>query len=581
MAAYFAFQYVHKFAELQVIKTMAEHKDYYALEAKIDRMIDELQGLCSQNGLSNTAAEEVVVTSVFLYKFLSDKYTYNLKKFAEELGESIEEVTLNKNNELDAFYHYYSTDVVFRSIDTIQSLVNKTGLPGFAAIFDDSLERISNYPENDKFKVSTASGEKEPLFSRITENIIDKNKRDAFAVAIFGIISESKFDFGDAFDGNFDFYSTIFEYLIKNYNVASGTYAEYFTPQSVSSIIAKILVGMSKVDENKLYDVLDCAAGSGSLVLHLANELGHGKFGNRARVYAQDVSTKSTRFLRLNMMLNGLTESLDNIVQGNSLTSPSQYNVNHDPSSGYKKFDYLTINPPFKMDFSATRNEIESNWQDTCRFFAGVPKVPNKKKESMAIYLLFIQNVLWCLKETGKAAIVCPTGFLTAQSGIEKKVRERLIDKNWLKGVVSMPSNIFANTGTNVSVLFIDKSKAADDKNIILIDASKMGEKRKEGKNQRTVLHGDEIQKIIDTFISQKKVDDFSVVVTTDKIKEKNYSFSAGHYFEVKIEYIAITEEEFNAKIGAYKAEIEQLWSKAHHLEAVIYRSLEELRYED
>lgn len=559
---------------------MAEHKDYYALEMKIDQMIDELQGLCSQNGLSNTAAEEVVVTSVFLYKFLSDKYMYNIEKFAEEIGESVDEVLANENDELDAFYDAYPTDVVFHSTDTIQALINKSGQPGFAAMFDDTLERISNYQENDKFKVSTAGGEKEPLFTRITENIIDKNKRDAFAVAIFGIISESKFDFSDAFGGNFDFYSTIFEYLIKNYNVASGTYAEYFTPQSVSSIISKILVGMSQVDDNKLYDVLDCAAGSGSLVLHLANELGHGKFGNRARVYAQDVSTKSTRFLRLNMMLNGLTESLDNIVQGDSLTSPSQYNVNHDPSSGYKKFDYITINPPFKMDFSATRDEIESNWQDTDRFFAGVPKIPKKKKESMAIYLLFIQNVLWNLKDDGRAAIVCPTGFLTAQSKIEKNIRQRLIDRNWLKGVVSMPANIFANTGTNVSVIFIDKTKGDDDK-VILIDASKLGEKRKEGKNQRTVLRDNEINQIIDTFNSRKEEDDFSVLVNTEDIKEKNYSFSAGQYFEVKIEYVEMTEGEFNQKLGKYVSDISDLWNKGHKLEADIKRDLGGLQYNE
>lgn len=559
---------------------MAEHKDYYSLEAKIDQMIDELQGLCSQQGLSNTAAEEVVVTSVFLYKFLSDKYMYNIGKFAEEIGESTEELLKNENDELDAFYDSCPTDVVFHSGDTIQALINKTGQPGFSEVFDDTLERISNYPENDKFKVSTAGGEKEPLFTRITENIIDRNKRDAFAVAIFGIISESKFDFDEAFSGNFDFYSTIFEYLIKNYNVASGTYAEYFTPQSVSSIIAKILVGMSEVDDSKLYDVLDCAAGSGSLVLHLANELGHGRFGNRARVYAQDVSTKSTRFLRLNMMLNGLTESLDNIVQGDSLTAPSQYNVNHDPASGYKKFDYITINPPFKMDFSATRDEIETNWQNTDRFFAGVPKVPKKKKKSMAIYLLFIQNVLWALKETGRAAIVCPTGFLTAQKGIEKKIRQRLIDENWLKGVVSMPSNIFANTGTNVSVIFIDKTKGDDDK-VILIDASKLGEKRKEGENQRTVLRDDEINRIIDTFISQKEEDDFSVLVSTEDIKEKNYSFSAGQYFEVKIEYVEMTEEEFNQKLAGYVDDINKLWSEGHQLEAEIKKDLGGLKYEN
>ena len=329
-----------------------EQVDYYALETKIDQMIDDLQGLCSQNGLSNTAGEEDVVTGVFLYKFLNDKYMFNLRTFAEELGESVEEVLKNENDELDAFYDAHPTDVVFHSEDTIEYLINKTGRPDFSTLFDDALERISSYEENDKFKVETSEGEKQPLFTRITENIIDKGKRNAFAVAIFGIISEDRFDFTEAFKGNFDFYSTIFEYLIKNYNVASGTYAEYFTPQSVSNIIAKILVGMSKVEDDRLYEVLDCAAGSGSLVLHLANELGKGKFGNRARVYTQDVSTKSTRFLRLNMMLNGLTESLDNIVQGDSLLTPSQYNVNHDPSCGYKKFDYVSINPPKSLNIA-------------------------------------------------------------------------------------------------------------------------------------------------------------------------------------------------------------------------------------
>lgn len=554
--------------------------DYYALEMKINQMIDDLQGLCSQNGLSNTAGEEDVVTGVFLYKFLNDKYMYNLRAFADEIGESVQNVLKNENDELDAFYDAYPTDVVFRREDTIEFLINKTGLPDFSSQFDNALERISGYPENDKFKVETSGGEKQPLFTRITENIIDRTKRNSFAVAIFGIISEDKFDFSNAFDKNFDFYSTIFEYLIKNYNVASGTYAEYFTPQSVSNIIAKILVGMSKVEDDKLYEVLDCAAGSGSLVLHLANELGKGKFGNRARVYTQDVSTKSTRFLRLNMMLNGLTESLDNIVQGDSLLTPSQYNINHDPSSGYKKFDYISINPPFKLDFSKTRDAIENNWADTDRFFAGVPKIPNAKKESMAIYLLFIQHVLWSMKDNGRAAIVLPTGFLTAQAGIEKAIRQKLIDNNWLKGVVSMPSNIFANTGTNVSVIFIDKTKDDEDNKVILVDASKLGEKRKEGKNQRTVLRDDEVEKIISTFNARESVDDFSVLVTNDDITEKNYSFSAGQYFEVKIDYVELTPEEFQAKMTAFSEELDKLFEESGKLEKEIKEQMGKIRYE-
>lgn len=549
--------------------------DYYALETKIEEMIDDLQGLCSQNGLSNTAAEEVVVTSVFLYKFLNDKFMHNIKEFADEMGMTVDEVLANENDELDAFYDAYPRDVVFHMEDTIESLSNKVNQADFAQQFDDALERISNYPENDKFKVETADGEKKPLFESITDKV-EKSKRQAFAQSIFGIITTDKFDFSDAYEGNFDFYGAIFEHLIKNYNVASGKYAEYFTPQAVSAIIAKILVHMSDVDPDKLYEVYDASAGSGSLVLHLANELGEGKFGNRARVYTQDISQKSSRFLRINMMLNGLTESLDNIVEGDTLLTPAQYNVAHDPSSGFKKFDYITINPPFKMDFSSTRDDIESKWNDTDRFFAGLPNIPKKEKDGMSIYLGFIQHVLWSLKDDGKAAIVLPTGFLTAKSGIEMKIRKKIIDNNWLQGVISMPSNIFANTGTNVSVIFIDKAKADDE--IILIDASKLGEKRKEGKNQRTVLSSSEVKLIEDTFLNRDEIDDFSVLVTAKDIQGKKYSFSAGQYFEVKIEYVEITPEEFDNEIANRMRNLSKLFVEGNRLQSEIEEQLKEVR---
>ena len=478
--------------------------DIFTLETKIKQMIDELKGLCQTNGLSNQASEEVVITSVFLYKFLNDKFMANLKEFADETGLGSEEILRNEEDELSAFYDSYPQDVAFRYEDTIECLINEVGNDDFYTLFDNALERISDYPQNEEFSIDTADGGRKPLFTRITENV-EVSKRNNFAKNIFGIISQDKFDFGEAFKNNFDFYSAIFEYLIKDYNVASGVYAEYFTPQAISSIIAKILVNMTPV-EDKIYEIYDPSAGSGSLVLHLANELGEGSFGDRAQVYTQDISGKSSRFLRINMLLNGLTNSLDNIIEGDTLDTPAHYNIPHDPGSGVKKFDYITSNPPFKMDFSATRDMIEQKWSDTDRFFSGVPKIPNKKKESMAIYLFFIQHILWSLKDDGKAAIVVPTGFITAQSGIEKKVRQKIVDEHWLKGVISMPSNIFANTGTNVSVLFIDKSN--QDGKIMLVDASKLGEKKKEGKNQRTVLSEKEVEKIENTFINQKVVED-------------------------------------------------------------------------
>ena len=549
--------------------------DIHALETKIHRMVDDLQGLCSTVGLSNTANEEVVVTSVFLYKFLNDKFMHSLEMFSKEIDVPVADILKNEAGMLDAFYLYNSKNVAFAYEDTIEYLINRIEQPDFYKQFDEALVRISKYPKNDAFAVETADGEKTPLFEPLTEKV-EVRQRNNFAKAIFGIIAQDKFDFSEAFDGGFDFYSSIFEYLIKNYNVASGTYAEYFTPQTVSRIMAKILVGMS--DKIEAAEIYDGAAGSGSLILHLAHELGYEGDLERAIVYTQDISTKSTRFLRLNMMLNGFSNSLGNIVRGDTLESPAHYNVPHEPDSGLKKFDYITTNPPFKTDFSASRGRIEQNWSDTNRFFAGIPKIPNAKKESMAIYLMFIQHAMYSLKDDGKAAIVVPTGFLTAKSGIEMAIRTKMVDEKMLMGVIQMPSNIFANTGTNVSVIFLDKANKQDD--VILIDASKLGEKVKDGKNQRTVLREDEVNQIIDTFLNREEVEDFSVLVSFDDLKEKNYSFSAGQYFEVKIQYVDITAEEFQQRMDEYMTTLSQQFLKGRELEDSIMKQLGGLKHD-
>ena len=232
------------------------------------------------------------------------------------------------------------------------------------------------------------------------------------------------------------------------------------------------------------------------------------------------------------------------------------------------------------MDFSSTRNMIENRWSASNRFFAGVPSIPKKKKESMSIYLLFIQHILYSLKDDGKAAIVVPTGFITAQSGIEKKIRQTIIENKWLKGVVSMPSNIFANTGTNVSILFIDKANNKANSDVILIDTSKLGKKVKDGKNQKTVLSDEETKMIEETFINKEVVDGFSVIVTYDEIREKNYSFSAGQYFEVKIEYVEMSQDEFNERMNAYKTELEKFFEESNELQNDIMEQLKKVKYE-
>jgi type I restriction enzyme M protein len=205
------------------------------------------------------------------------------------------------------------------------------------------------------------------------------------------------------------------------------------------------------------------------------------------------------------------------------------------------------------------------------------PKVKAKATDKMEIYQLFLQHIIYSLNPGGKAAVVVPTGFITAQSGIDKGIRQHLVERKMLAGVVSMPSNIFATTGTNVSILFID---AANKEQVVLIDASNLGQKVKEGKNQKTVLSPEEEQAIIDVFNGKQAQDDFSVVVSYDEIAAKNYSLSAGQYFDVKIEYIDITAEQFAEKMQGFNDNLDSLFGQSRELEVEIKKQLVGLNYE-
>jgi type I restriction enzyme M protein len=210
---------------------------------------------------------------------------------------------------------------------------------------------------------------------------------------------------------------------------------------------------------------------------------------------------------------------------------------------------------------------------------AGVPTIPKKKKESMAIYTLFIQHVLNSMKDKkGKSAIVLPTGFITAKSGVEGKILKKIIEDRKVYGVINMPSNIFANTGTNVSVVFFDNSKTTD--KVILIDASKMGEEYPESNNKKVRLTEEEINKIVDVFLNKKVVEDFSVAVSYKEIIQKKYSLSAGQYFDIKIEYTDITYEEFENKMQQHKENLKQYFKQSRELEEEIEKQLGKLKYE-
>lgn len=306
----------------------------------------------------------------------------------------------------------------------------------------------------------------------------------------------------------------------------------------------------------------------------LAHQIGE----ERCTIYSQDISQRSNKMLKLNLILNNLVHSLDNAIQGDTLTAPYHKN---DAGTALRQFDFIVSNPPFKVDFVDTHKAVSAQ---TARFWAGVPNVPkeiNPKKPKMAIYTCFLQHVINSLKPGGKAAIVVPTGFITAKSGIEGKILKHIVENHIVYGCISMPSNVFATTGTNVSVVFLQKPKAGEDtsnRKITLIDASKLGEEYKEGNNQKLRLRDEEISKIVDTFANQQAEDGFSVVVSYDELMEKGCSLSAGQYFDIKIEYEDITAEEFEKRINGYTDTLTALFAESRQLEDEIMNRLASLK---
>ncbi len=535
-------------------------------------LIDSLKSTTGAFGLAGTGSEYKIVTEMFLYKFFNDKFGYEAKRdkmYGERLSKAekwdAEYDTFTEEEVEDLFSYLPASVPRLKPEHTLSHLYNSTGKGDFSTLLDATLIDIANI-NADTFSVTTSGKSRVNIFSAITTFVTDTQKRDEFAKSLMRNVAS--FNFEHVFIEKYDFFSRIFEHLLKGFNNAGGgKYAEYYTPRAIAQVMARLLVG----DNADLRGVTcyDPSAGTGTLLMALAHQIGE----DRCSIYSQDISEKSSEMLRLNLILNSLSASLLNVVQGNTLTEPS-----HTESNGaLKKFDFIVSNPPFKLDFPEYRDTLAA---DTIRFWAGVPNAVKKvdpMKPKMAIYTCFIQHVLNSLKATGKGAIVIPTGFITAKSGVEKKILQRVVDEHWVYGCVSMPSNVFATTGTNVSVIFFDKSATAD--KVILIDASKLGEEYKEGNNQKRRLLDNEIDLIVNTFRNKEAVEDFSVAVTYDEIKEKGYSLSAGQYFDIKIDYVDITEEEFYTRMKQYEQTLTEQFAESHRLETEIMKQFEALKF--
>lgn len=547
-------------------------QETHIIEGKTIALIDSLRTTCGEYGLAGGGSEYKIITEMFLYKFFNDKFGYEAKRnpvYGKRLLDAekwdAEYDTFDEDEVEDLFSYLPGSVPKMKPHHTLAHLYNASGQGDFSTLLDATLVEIAGLNE-DTFSVLTSGNSKVKIFNGVTNFITDVQKRDQFAVAMMKNISS--FNFEDVFAEKYDFFSRIFQYLIKDYNNAGGgKYAEYYTPREIATVMARLLVGDNAVLRG--VSCYDPSAGTGTLLLALAHQIGE----ERCSIYSQDISEKSSEMLRLNLILNGLSGSLPNIRQGNTLLEPAHREHN----GTLKKFDFVVSNPPFKLDFPEYRDTLAA---DGIRFWAGVPNAVKqiKPKPTMAIYTCFIQHVINSLSEKGKGAIVVPTGFITAKSGVESKILHKIVDNRWVYGCISMPSNVFADTGTNVSVVFFDKSITSD--KVILIDASKLGEDYQDANNNKKHrLLPKEVELIVNTFRNKEAVDGLSVAVSYDEIKEKGYSLSAGQYFDIKIEYVDITVEEFEQRMNGYRTKLTELFNESHRLESEIIKQLDALKF--
>lgn len=520
----------------------------------IKKMIDDLKAMTADLGLANTGDEYKVISELFTYKFLNDKLLYSYEN-RDDKSESFDEYIDFADSQIASIEEQY----------LLNNLFQRSNEKDFHKTFDKAMIAVSERNQ-DVYSIETSTGSKKPLFEPLSVYLRDPDKENELAKRAINILC--KYNFGDIYNKGWDYFSSVFEYLIKDFNKDSGKYAEYYTPASAGAIMADILYNDTPVDNVTLYDP---AAGSGTLLLSMADKIGT----RNCTLYSQDRAQKSTQFLRVNLILNNLAHSLENVVEGNTMIAPA-----HLKGDKIQQFDFIVSNPPFNVDFSA---DVETMKVDKYgRFFAGIPNIPPKDKSDMAIYLCFLQHILSSLNDKGKAAVVVPAGFLTASkrsSKIAYSIREEIVKNNWLRGVISMPSNIFARTGTSVAILFIDKTRTDNDE-IFLMNASKIGKKVTLEDGQRTILSHEEQKFITNTFKKKKVKEEFSISVRKEEIKRKNYSFFAGNYFSTKIVYSEKTNAEFERELLEIDAMMHTLFADGEELNQKIRKTMKEINYE-
>lgn len=504
------------------------------LQSKIWKIANDVRG-----SVDGWDFKQYVLGTLF-YRFISENFSNYIEggdesvKYAE-LDDSIITKEIKEDAIKTKGYFIYPSQLfarIARNANTNDSLNTE-----LKAIFDAIESSANGFPS--ELDIKGLFADFDTTSNRLGNTVKDKNSR--LAAVIKGV---EELDFGKFEDNQIDLFGDAYEYLISNYAANAGkSGGEFFTPQSVSKLIAKLAIH-KQTTINKIYDP---AAGSGSLLLQAkkqfdAHIIEDGFFG-------QEINHTTYNLARMNMFLHNVNYDKFNIALGNTLTDP-QFGSD-------KPFDAIVSNPPYSINWIGSDDPTLIN-DDR---FAPAGVLAPKSKADFA----FVLHSLSYLSSKGRAAIVCFPGIFY-RGGAEQKIRKYLIDNNFVETVISLAPNLFYGTSIAVNILVLSKHKS--DTKVQFIDASGEDFFKKETNNN--VLTEDHIEKILELFDRKEDIDHVAKSVDKDTIAEENYNLSVSSYVEAKDTREVIDINVLNAEIKTTVAKINKLRAEIDEIIAEI-----------
>ena len=480
------------------------------------------------------------VLGTLFYRFISE----NFSAYIEGGDDSVNYAELNddvitneiKNDAIKTKGYFIYPSQLFTNIAK-KANTNESLNTDLAAVFSAIESSANGYPS--ELDIKGLFADFDTTSNRLGNTVKDKNSR--LAAVIKGV---EGLDFGKFEDNQIDLFGDAYEFLISNYAANAGkSGGEFFTPQSVSRLIAQLAIH-KQITINKIYDP---AAGSGSLLLQAKKQFDAHIIEDG--FYGQEINHTTYNLARMNMFLHNINYDKFNIALGNTLM---------DPHFGDEKpFDAIVSNPPYSVNWIGSDDPTLINDER----FAPAGVLAPKSKADFA----FVLHALSYLSSKGRAAIVCFPGIFY-RGGAEQKIRKYLIDNNFVETVISLAPNLFYGTSIAVNILVISKHKS--DNKTQFIDASGIGFYKKETNNN--ILTDKHIGKIMRMFDDKADVEYVAKSIEYDAIVENDYNLSVNSYVEAKDMREVIDINELNAEIKKTVSKIDKLRVKIDEIIEVI-----------